>query len=175
MVPENQEDRNIINSAMYGGSPLKSYIKTILGKVYVTVWDSFTGGPEGVILFGDPRKGDDTCVVDIWTEEEDYYFRTKNKRHLQTGDVILYTRKTEVKERTVEEFTDEELTEILNKKYFALQNVLNSTTSVAVLFRIRSLAEKLEKSDKIMSAIDGRISEVQAEEYKPVPNITLEL
>lgn len=175
MESENQEDRNIINSVIYGGTPLKSYIKTILGKVYVTIWDSFTGGPEGVILFGDPRKGDDTCVIDIWTDEEDYYFRTKNKRHLQTGDVIIYTRKNEVKERTVEEFTDEELIEILNKKYFALHNVLKSTSSVAVLFRIKGLAEKLEMSDKIMSAIDGRISEVQTEEYKPVTNITLEL
>jgi len=169
------EDRNIVNSAIHGGAPLKSYIKTMLGKVFVFVWDSFENIPEGVILQGDPRKQDETCIVDIWTEEEDYYFRNKNKRHLQTSNIIEFARKTEEKERTIEEYSDDELAKIINSKFFTLQTVLNNTESIAVLFRIRTLANELEKSEKIIKVIDARIAEVQAEEYKPLPKVTMEL
>ena len=92
---------NEIYSAMIGGKPLKTYIKTILGKVYITVWDSFENVPVGMLLEGDPRRGDETSIIDIWSEEEDFFFKNKNKVHLTQGNVIAYTRKNEVKERTV--------------------------------------------------------------------------
>lgn len=167
---ENQ-DRNIVSSAIHGGAPLCSYIKTTLGKVYVTVWDSFVNEPVGVILEGDPRKQDEGCIVDIWSKEEDYYFKSKNKRHIQTGEMIIFSRKQEERERTVEEYTDAELTDVINSKFFTLQNILNSTESVAVLFRIKTLAQELEKSDKLMKAIEARLSEVQAQEYKSIPKV----
>ena len=169
-------DINLVNSTMHGGSPLKSYIKTILGKVYVTVWDSFENKPVGLLLEGDPRRGEESCIIDIWSPEEDYFFKSKNKLHLTTGDIIPYARKEEVKERTVEEYSDEELTTIINSKFFTLQNVLNNTESIAVLFRIKNLAQELEKSDKLIKVIEARISEVQAEEFKPLPkSMTVEL
>lgn len=167
---ENQ-DRNIASWAIHGGTVLRSYIKTTLGKVYVTVWDSFENKAVGVILEGDPRKQDEGCIVDIWNEEEDYYFKNKNKRHMQTGEMIPFARKQEEREKTIEEFSDAELTEVINSKFFALQNALNSTESVAVLFRIKSLAQELEKSDKLMKAIEARLSEVQANEYKSIPKV----
>lgn len=167
------QDRNLASTAIHGGKPLKSYTKTTLGKVFVTVWDSFENQAVGLILSGDPRKADESCIVDIWSEEEDYYFRSKNKRHLQTGDMIVYTRKEEEAERTVEEYNDDELKAIINSKFFTLQNVLNNTESVAVLFRLKNLAQELEKSDKLIKAIEARISEVQAQEFKPIkPAIT---
>jgi hypothetical protein len=169
---ENTE-RNIVG-AMHGGAPFKSYTKTILGKVYVEVWDSFEEKPIGLIIEGDPRRGDDTCIVDVWSADEDYFFRNKNKTHLSAGSVIPYTRKAVTVERSIEEYTDEELTAIVNSKFFTLQNVLNNTTSVAVLFRIKNLAQELEKSDKLIKAIEGRISEVQAEEFKPTPTKSAE-
>lgn len=165
---ENQ-DRNLASTVMHGGTPLKSYIKTILGKVYVTAWDSFQNQPVGLLLEGDPRRSDESSIIDIWSEEEDFFFKSKNKKHLQTGDVIAYKRNVEAKERTVEEYSDDELKEIINSKFFTLQNVLNNTDSIATLFRIKNLAQELEKSDKLIRAIDARISEVQAEEFKPLP------
>jgi hypothetical protein len=172
---ENQ-DRNLASGALHGGLPLKSYIKTILGKVYITVWDSFENVPVGMLLEGDPRRGDETSIIDIWSEEEDFFFKNKNKVHLTQGNVIVYQRKNEVKERTVEEYSDEELKTIINSKFFTLQNVLNNTESVAVLFRIKNLAQEMEKSDKLVKAIEARISEVQAEEFKPLPkSINMEL
>jgi len=163
------QDRNLVGSTLYSGKPLKSYIKTILGKVYITVWNSFEGIAEGHLLSGDPRHADEGCIVDIWTEEEDYYFRNKNKRHLQTGTIISYSRKESVAARTLEEFSDEELRLEINKKFLAFQNILNSTSSIAVLFRIKNLAGEMEKSEKIVKAIEARIAEVQAEEFKPMP------
>lgn len=166
------QDRNLTSGAIRGGTPLRSYIKTILGKVYVFVWDSFENLRTGIILEGDPRKKDEGSIVDVWTEEEDFFFRGKNKRLLEVGQIIPYIRKEEPKERTIEEYSDEELTTIVNSKFFTLQNVLNNTSSIAVLFRIKNLAQDLEKSSKLIKAIEARISEVQAEEFKPIPNQT---
>lgn len=163
------QDRNIASGALHGGVPMKSYIKTILGKVFVTIWDPFEKKPVGLILQGDPRRGDEASIVDIWSQEEDYFFRKSNAKHLEQGNVIVYQRATEQKERTVEEYSDEELKTIINSKFFTLQNVLNNTESIAVLFRIKNLAQELEKSDKLIKAIDARISEVQAQEFKPFP------
>lgn len=165
------QDRSILNSAIYGGTPLKSYIKTILGKVYVTVLDQLEGIPEGVILEGDPRQNQESCIVDVWSEEEDYYFRKKNKRHLETGTIIPYTRKDVGRERTIEEFSDEELEKIVRGKFFTLQAALNTTNSVATLYRMKNIAQAAERSDSIIKAIEARLSEVQAQEYKPLPPV----
>jgi hypothetical protein len=51
------------------------------------------------------------------------------------------------------DITDEELTQIINSKFFTFNNVLNNTDTVAVLFRILNLARDLEKSDKIIKVI----------------------
>ena len=162
------QDRNLAGS-MHGGVPFKSYTKTILGRIYLEVWDTFENKPIGLIIEGDPRRGDETCIVDVWSEEEDYFFRNKNKEQLKSGNVIVYQRKEAVVERSVEEYTDDELKEIINSKFFTLQKVLNNTDSVAVLFRIKNLAQEMEKSDKLVKAIEARISEVQTEEFKPFP------
>lgn len=165
------QDRNIVG-AMHGAAPTASYIKTILGKVYITLWDSFENQPVGMILEGDPRKKDESSIVDVWSSDEDFYFRSKNKRNLETGHIISFVRKEEVRERSIEEYSDEELTTIINSKFFTLQSILNSTSTVAVLFRIKNLAQELDKSEKLIRAIEARISELQAEEFKPLPKVT---
>lgn len=172
------QDRNIVSSALHGGVPYKSYKKTILGKVYITVWNSFEQTPEGLLLFGDPAKSDDECFIDTWTQDEDYYFKSKNKRHLQTGNVIEVVRNTDPVEKTIEEYSDEELEAVLDekfKKHFALQALLNGTESIALLFRIKGIAQEQEKSDKAVKAIEARISELQANEYKMPKVIEKEL
>jgi hypothetical protein len=165
------QDKNIVGG-MHGGKPIGSYIKTTLGKVYVSAWDSFENQPVGIMLEGDPRKKEESSIIDMWSQEENFYFRNKNKVLLQSGDIISYERTDVVKERAIEEFSDDELIAIINSKFFAFQKVLNTTTSVNVLFRIKNLAQDLEKSEKLMKTIDARISEVQAEEYKPLPAVT---
>jgi hypothetical protein len=155
---------NDVYSAMVGGKPYKTYKKTILGKVYVTALNMLTGTPtpEGVILEGDPRKNEHTSMYDTFSEQEDFFFRKMNKRHFDAGILIEYSRAEEKpRERTIEEFSDDELKALISKPFLAVQATLNKTKSVATLFRIQTLASELEKSEKVMKAIESRLSEVQ--------------
>lgn len=163
---------NDLYSAMTGGVPLKTYIKTILGRVYVTALNMLTGTPtpEGVILDGDPRKKDGACMIDVWSEQEDYFFRKMNKKHFDLGILIEYKRIETPRERTIEEFTDEELKALISKPFLALKATLDKTNSVATLFRIQGLATELEKSEKVMRAIESRLSEAQQAEVPVLPN-----
>lgn len=164
-------DRNQLVSAINSGKPFKSYIKTILGKVYVTVWDVFQNIPVGVILEGDPKTKADGSYIDLYTEYEDSFFRKHNKRHFDLGNLVEYVRKEEEKkEKQLEAYSDEELKALINSPFLKLQNALNKTQSVALLFRMEGLAIDLEKSEKVVGAIRSRLSEVQQEEMPRLPN-----
>lgn len=151
-------------SMMQEGPPYKSYIKTIWGKVYLTVLSPHSGKAEGLILEGDPRKGEEKCIVDVWSVREDSYLRKANPDHFLTGTVIPYVR-TEIKVVTEEEkyntLSDSEINDLLNSKFFALQSAVNKMTSEAVLFRILSRAKDLEKSEKVVKFIEGRLASIQ--------------
>lgn len=146
--------------------PFASYMKTILGRVGVNVWDRFTNMPAYVILEGDPRRKDEKAIVDVWNQREDMFFRRNNQRHFEKGILIPYTRPENVQtELPIEQFSDDQLKEIVNSKFLALQNKLNKIDSIAVLFRMITIAEELDKSSKITDAIQARISELQMAEY----------
>lgn len=163
---------NEIYSAMIGGRPYKTYRKTILGRVYVTSLNMISGTPtpEGVILSGDPKRKDPGTMFDVFSEQEDYFFRKMNKRHFDSGVIIEYVRTEEPKERTIEEFSDEELRAIIAKPFKALENSINSTKSVATLYRILNLAQEMEKSEKVIRHIESRLSEVQESSMPKIPN-----
>ena len=116
------QPNNEIFSAMVGGKPIKTYKKTILGRVYVTALNMLTGTPtpEGVILEGDPRKNDVSTMFDVFSEQEDYFFKKMNKRHFDAGVLIEFNRTETHRERTIEEFSDEELKSLINKPFLAL-------------------------------------------------------
>ena len=162
--------RNDIFTAMNTGKPYKSYKKAILGKVRVTVWDNFVSSPTEVIVEGDPNRDVESCIIDVWSEQEKVFFERMNRKHFEAGNVINYTRvpAVEAKELPIEQWNDEQLTDVVNSKFLAFKATLNKTESTAVLFRMRALAEQEEKSEKIMQAIDARISELQMKEYVPV-------
>ena len=156
---------------MDNGEPYKSYIKTILGKVHVVAWDHFKDVSVGMLLTGDPRKHEESSIIDIWTQKEDVHFTRMNKKHLEQGVLIPYKRPvTEVKERTFEESTDEELIDILNSKFFTLKARMDKTESEAILFRLLTLAQEQDKSEAITKAIEARISEIQESKYVKVPS-----
>ncbi len=160
--------RNELFSAMSGGKPHKTYVKKILGKVYVTVWDVFTNQPVGMILEGDPRRNDQTAMIDIWSEKEDVFFRRMNRRHLADGTVVEYKRPDEgPRERTMEEWSDEELIALINKPFLALKAAVNKTESEALLFRMESLSEQMDKPESYMKLIRAKLSEIQKEPEQP--------
>lgn len=161
---------NALFSAMSGGKPYKTYKKVILGRVFVTVLNMSTGvpTPEGIIMSGDPGKNEQGTLYDVFSEQEDYFFRKMNQSHFQEGIIIEYKRNPEqVRERTIEEFTDEELKSLIAKPFLALQNTLNKTSSVATLYRILGLAREMDKSEKVIRAIESRLSEVQQSPQLP--------
>lgn len=52
MIEDNEVlERNRLFSAMNGGTPYKSYRKTTLGKVYVSLWDSFSESTRWIITY----------------------------------------------------------------------------------------------------------------------------
>lgn len=162
MTGEVVKDRNALFSAMSKGKPFKSYIKTILGKVFITYWDVFENKPVGGLLEGDPRKKEDGSYIDLYSEEEDHFFRRSNRKHFDVGVLTAYEHpENEVRERTIEEFSDDELKELINSPFLKLQNAINKTSSEAVVYRILNLAQDLEKSDKVITAIESRLSEIQ--------------
>jgi len=158
--------KNEIYTKMADGIPYKSYIKTILGKVQVFFADAFTDEKMIVLLEGNPRTRDEGCIMDVWSEKEDVLFRKWNKVHLEQGTVIPFKRDTKPRVRTLEESTDAELRELVNSPFLALQAKLNSTESIALLYRIKGIAEEEERPAATVKAIDARLSEVQMKSFQ---------
>lgn len=161
-------DANVLNAMRQGGKPLVSYRKTMLGKVFVHIWNSFLESPEGIILSGKPNS--ETAIYDIWNERELAYFESKNRRLVETGNIIVYKRPDtpKVKEKLVEEFSDEELIGVLKQKFFAFRSFLDNLISVPVLYRLVSLAEGVGKPSKTVDAIKARLAQVQNDELTGV-------
>jgi len=155
-----------IYSLMQTKTPYKSYIKAILGKVYITVLDPFSNKPEGKILSGNPRNHDSDCIVEIWSEKEDVFFKRMNKRHFEMGNLVEYRRPDRPEEKNPNEISDDEIIELLGSKFLSLQSRVNKMTSPAPVFRVLTLAQELEKSEKIIKFIEGKLASIQALEYE---------
>jgi len=150
-------------AAMSEGKPLKRYIKTILGKVYVTTLNPFDGKPQPIELYGEPKARNGRAIIAIWSTKEDMFFKEMNKAHFKAGNLRLLEKKeTKEKEpKSVNEISDAEIEEILNKPFLALKNKLNKFTSPAPVYRFLMKAEEMEKSEKIADAIKARLSELE--------------
>lgn len=160
------KDMNMeVFAAMQTGQPVRTYKKTIVGQVYCSTLDPFTNEPKGLLLSGDPTKDEESSMVDVWTDVQDVFFRKMNKRSLETGMIIEYKRKVDILELQPEPYataSDEEIDEILNSKYYSLLSAINKITNETVLYRFLERARLLEKSEKIITAIDAKISELQS-------------
>jgi hypothetical protein len=149
---------------MEANAPVKSYKKTILGGVYVNYADPFTGEAKGTILRGDPSRVEDdkSTVIDLWSLAEVVYFKRNNVRHLDSGYLREYVRESLPTKKSPNDWSDEELEELLNTRGFMkLSHALNGMTSDAPVLRLLDMARRLEKTEKIISAITVRLSELQ--------------
>lgn len=150
-----------VYSAMQVGKPYAKYKKTILGKVYLEVLNPFSGNPEGVILHGNPMKNQEGCFVEVWSVSEDVYLKRRNKKHFEDGTLQVWKSKKTKKEKLLSEWTDAEVTELINSPFLKLQSVLNKTTSESFVLRILTRAQEMEKSEKLLKAIEARLNEIQ--------------
>ena len=144
----------------------KSYIKTILGALYINTLDDFNK-PIGIIVKGDPRGKDrQNCIIDTYNDTEDLYFKRNNRKHFEQGYLIEYERKeTDVPVESSNIFTDEQLITIINSRFLSLQSAVNKMTSVSPVSRLIGLAREYEKSEKIISFLERRLSEIQESEF----------
>lgn len=157
---EDTMDRAIY-SAMKGGEPYKRYIKTILGMVFVTVLNPFSGKPEGVNLLGEPDGANARTYVEIWSPKEDIFFQRMNAEHFTAGNLRLLSETLPEAPRSPNDITNDEIDEVLGKKFLALKNKLNQFTAPGPVYRLLRRAEELEKSEKIASAIKARLAELE--------------
>lgn len=149
--------------AMQEGKPIRRYVKTILGKVWVTALSPFDGKPQPVALKGQPTEGNPHAIVKIWSTKEDLFFTEMNKEHFDAGNLREIPANVVIPKppKSPNEITDAEIREILDKPFLALKNKLNKFTSPAPVTRFLSMAEEMEKSEKISAAIQARLSELQ--------------
>jgi hypothetical protein len=156
-------------AAMQEGTPLKRYRKTILGKVCVVVLNPFSGKPEEIILEGNPNnsKDLDSLTVDIWDVQQDQFFQRFNKNHFRSGTIEEFDVKVVLDAPSPNVISDDEIRDALNKPFLALKALLNRFTEVAPVYRTLSMAEEMEKSEKILNAIRARSAELEFGEEAP--------
>lgn len=159
-----QPQSHDVFSAMAEGEPYKIYKKTILGKLHLSVLNPFTQVPEGIILEG--RKNEPGCFIEIWTPMEDKYLQRMNRKHFEKGYLVEYTKPINIIETSPNQITDEEIEELLNKPFKSLEHALKKFDSVAPVYRIKQMAEEMEKSEKIIKHIDARLSELELAGYE---------
>jgi hypothetical protein len=148
-----------VHERLKAGAPFASYKKTTMGKVYVTTKNPFSGDPEGVLLEGE--KGTESEVIDIWSDEDDVYFRRMNQKQFTLGLIIPYQHGAKPEVKPYEQYSDAELKEIIDLKYFAFTKILSDIKTEAVIGRMIDLAREMEKSEKIMETLTARLSELQ--------------
>src|SRR4030042_5082437 len=159
-----------IKALFAGKKPYKSYIKTILGKVQVFRLNPFDESVEAIILFGNPReKNKETCIIDAHNEKEERYLKSANRKHFERGILMPFERTVTDEVKTEEEIyntlSDEELKTILSKPFMSMLHSLDKITSTATIYRMITLAEELEKSEKYAAPIHKRLEELQRREY----------
>ncbi len=167
-------DKNLLSTKDYGviegKPPFATYIKSVLGKVQVRILSPYTQDKEYIILEGNPKKkNNESCVVDVWSVAEDRFFHRENQQHFDKGVLLPYTRQEVIptEEDNVNSLSDEELKNLLSKgtPFFTLQSKVNKMTSVAPVFRLLEFAKELEKSQKIIAFLEGKVAALQIEEY----------
>lgn len=162
-------DKVNIYVAMAEGKPYKSFIKTIFGKVYVTVLSvEDETKAVGHILYGNPKSKEDSCIWDVWSEKQYQVFKRLNAEHLKRGAIVEYTRPSEdieeTKERSIVEYSDEELLkEVLSVPYMKFQKLVNSMDQLALVYRLHQLATDNDKPGRYVELLSSKLAELQKE------------
>jgi len=148
---------------MAHNDPVKSYQKTILGKLYVVVFNSINGTSEGIILEGDPKKGEGT--VQIWSQLEDAFFRRANKALFDQGFLTEYTKPLSF-EKSPNEKTDEEIEALYDERFLTFQRELEKITSMLTLERFLVIGESTNKSPRYIEFVKKMIANLQKQEFE---------
>jgi hypothetical protein len=158
-------DEYRVFAAMEAREPIAVFKKTIVGKVYVTALNPFTGEVEGVHLEGIADRGDEKAFIEIYDKKSLVFFKKINKKQFDLGNVVEVEKSPEVKV-SVNQISDEEIEELLNGHFFTLKSKLDSFTEVAPVLRMLNKARDLEKSEKLIKHIEQKMAEVEIRNYE---------
>jgi len=157
----------VIFDRMQTDKPIFTYIKTIVGKLGVVVWDHMEDKPTERILEGDPRdpKVDlEKITVKLWDEVTRRYFENTNRRNIEAGKLVPYTSDTHLEIQMVNALSDAEIEEILGQPFFTLDNKLKELTSTVPVKRILEKAVAMNRPIGTINRIKARIEEIQEEQ-----------
>jgi hypothetical protein len=159
-----ENNMNQIASLM-SKEPYKRYIKATLGRVVVKILDPITGQQVEVVLSGDPKLKEESCILDLWTSTEQTYFERNNKQILGEGLLVDFKESIEAVP-TANNVTDTQIVDALTGKFFQVKKLLDGFTSTAPVERMLTLAEEMNRPVKTIDAIKGKLAELQISEYE---------
>lgn len=152
---------------MQSGEPVAVYVKTIVGKLGVVVWNHFENKPDYRILEGDPRDPDvdlENITIKLWSDVDKTYFLNSNKEHVLEGK-LSETEAGKLPELvTSNMLTEREIEEILGQPFFTLDNKLKELTSDVPVRRILEKAVEMNRPIKTINHIKARLVEIQEEQ-----------
>ena len=158
-----------VYSKMQVGEPVAIFKKTILGKVEVSVINPFNDTPEGVTMYGDPKKNHPECFVEVWSKMEEVYFERQNAPLFKRGyvvklDEVVKPKRTDPQGTDYSKLTEADIKELVTAPFMKFKKELNEIDAIAVLYRVQAIAEEMERPFKTMEHINQRITELQQEE-----------
>jgi hypothetical protein len=159
-----ENNMNQIASLM-AKEPYKRYIKATLGRVVVKILDPITGQQVEVVLSGDPKLKEESCILDLWTSTEQTYFERNNKQILGDGLLVDFKESIEAVP-TANNVSDAQIIEALTGKFFQVKKLLDGFTATAPVERMLTLAEEMNRPVKTIDAIKGKLAELQQLEYE---------
>ena len=167
MKKENFELFEASQVAQQNYKPDSRWIKVQLAKVLVKMIDPLSGEAIEKIIEGDHNVTPEASIVDCWTPLETAYFTRQNKYHILNGNIVPFSKPVEaVKLESPNTITDEEIVEILEKKFMAVRSLLAKLDSTTAVARVLRLAEDLNKPVATINAIKEKLATLQQKEYE---------
>lgn len=155
-------EKSEVLERMAKNEPVQSYQKTCLGKIFVQVLNSLKNEQEGILISGDPKKGEG--VIHVWSDLEKLYFEQANAKLFKDGYLVKYT-KPVVVQKSPNEKTDEELEALFSLQFLSFQKEIRAIDSEITLQRAIEIGTALQKQ-KFVDFIKQRLLEVQKADFQ---------
>lgn len=151
-----------IMAAQQSGEPLRTYRKAITGKVAVRVLNPFSGEPAEAIIYGEPNKAASAELeINLWTPTELKYFETYNRGLIQSGTLVVVSKRSDHPLNTINAQDDDALRDLVTSPFLRLKKVLGEITSETTLQRALVIAEEENRSAKVLGLIKERLADLQ--------------
>jgi len=137
--------------------PVVVYRKTHPARLAIRVLNPFTGQPEDAELKGLGR--DAGCFIELYSQQEKQYFEKYNKIALERGDLVEDAKPRDIGVvKSENNLSDDEIEELVNKKFLGLKAVVDRMTSLSAVARVVEAAERADKPSKTLEYLRAKLS-----------------